>query len=277
MGPWYRSLPPVTAHVPCGEGTHTIRWSDGKLELTGHPDAEAELVLAALGGETPACVEIAQTWDRYSADPELLAILPRSADDRIEVSWDHVAVARNPAGSSRVGSLGSLGNLLATTPMMSRTTLPPTVPPRLRQMHAEAQALRQRRLELLTLLALGPGFQLRLAGGIAAAHAAARSPALTAALAGRFAPVAATWLGIDPDDITVTAHQGPGWGTIRVFGDSAWASLPVGWLASVWACDLAATDGGLVVGVTEPGWPATRVLALPEPDSDPVELAVHRA
>lgn len=277
MDAWYRSLPPATAQVPCGERTHTIRWADGKLELTDHPDEDAELVLAALGADTPACVEIAQTWDRYSTDTELLAVLPRSADDRIEMSWGHVAEARNPAGSGRSVALGSLGSLAAMAPLTSRPSLPHSAPLRIRQLHEQAQATRRRRLEILTLLALGSDFQLRLAGAIAAANARAPSPATTAALAGRFAPVAAKWLRIGPDDIVVTAHRGPGWGTIRVFGDSAWAALPVGWLSSVWACGLAATDGHLVVGVTDPGWPTTRVLALPGPDSDPVELSVHRS
>jgi hypothetical protein len=51
-------------------------------------------------------------------------------------------------------------------------------------------------------------------------------------------------------------------------------SLPVSWLASVWACGLAVVDGHLVVAVEEPGWPRARVLALAEPSADPVSLVV---
>ena len=62
------------------------------------------------------------------------------------------------------------------------------------------------RIELLELLALGPGFQFRLSGTVSAAWAApdradARArhrPAFTAALTGRFAPSAGEWLGITP-------------------------------------------------------------------------------
>jgi hypothetical protein len=112
-------------------------------------------------------------------------------------------------------------------------------------------------------------------------------PLLTAALAGRFAPVAAEWLGIHPDDVTVKLHTGPGWGTLRLAEgtrastgalDSArtlWAALPASWLPSVWACGLALVDGHLIIGVTTPGWPAARVLAVPSPGAQPVEIEVH--
>ena len=66
--------------------------------------------------------------------------------------------------------------------------------------------------------------------------------------------------------MTVTPHEGPGWGTLTVTGTGAArrlrASLPVGWLADVWACGLAVAGGYLVVGVDEPGYPLARVQAL---------------
>jgi hypothetical protein len=144
------------------------------------------------------------------------------------------------------------------------------------------------RFELLELLALGPEFQFRLSGAAAAAWAAddraqeraERRPELTAALTGRFAPAAAEWLGIDPDAVTITPHEGPGWGTLSVSGDGEsrrlTGALPVGWLADVWACGLTLADGHLVVGVIEPGHPRARVLALPEPGVDPVPLEINR-
>jgi hypothetical protein len=100
-----------------------------------------------------------------------------------------------------------------------------------------------------------------------------------AALAGRLAPAAAAWLGIDPDLVDVVPHDGPGWGRLDLRGAGSErrlsAALPVGWLASVWAAGLAVTDGHLVVEVTEAAWPDAAVLGVPEPGADPVTLNVR--
>ena len=89
-------------------------------------------------------------------------------------------------------------------------------------------AAQRRRDDLLSLLALGYGFQVRLMGQVAATHAArlaaahtargggeqaGSGPALVAAITGRLAPVAEEWLGIDPDQVVVSLHSGPGWGS----------------------------------------------------------------
>ena len=74
---------------------------------------------------------------------------------------------------------------------------------------AGAEEARQRRIDLLSLLALGPAFQVRLIGQVIAAHAEpgrtqhgpSIRPALKAALDGRLALVAERWLGIDPDQV----------------------------------------------------------------------------
>jgi hypothetical protein len=79
--------------------------------------------------------------------------------------------------------------------------------------------------------------------------------------------------------VTVTPHEGPGWGAIELTGHAEArrlrAALPVSWLADVWACGLAVVAGHLVVAVEEPGHPHARVLALPTPDADPVTLEVR--
>src|SRR5215475_6951457 len=122
-------------------------------------------------------------------------------------------------------------------------------------------ARQERRIELLALLALGAEFQFRLAGTVTAAWAAperaaeraSRRAEFAGVLTGRFALAAQDWAGIDPDAVTVTPHEGPGWGTIAVTGTGRGrrlrASLPLGWLASVWACGLALVDGHLVVAI----------------------------
>ena len=79
--------------MPCGAGRHTVRWEAGSLRLDSHPDAEGELVLAALGGEKARCLELAEAWARHTSDLSVLAIWPRGPDDEITVGWDDVIAA----------------------------------------------------------------------------------------------------------------------------------------------------------------------------------------
>lgn len=152
---------------------------------------------------------------------------------------------------------------------------------------AEHIRRQQRRVEVLELLSLGPALQFRLSGAVCAAWAgpdraaerAAHRPELAAALTGRFAPAAAEWLGIDQDAVTVAPHEGDGWGSVELTGTGRdrrlRATLPVSWLAGVWACGLAVVDGHLVVAVDEPGYPEARVLGLAAPAATPVTFTVR--
>jgi len=98
-GPWFTSLPPCETLVPCGRGRHCVRWEAGELRLASHADPEAELVLAALGGDKARCVEIAEAWRRHTADLTVLGIGPRSPADEVTVSWDleHGVLLRDDA------------------------------------------------------------------------------------------------------------------------------------------------------------------------------------
>jgi hypothetical protein len=268
---WFTSLPPCEATVPCGTGSHALRWDAGKVELPSHPDAEAELVLAALGGEKPGCVGLAEAWGRHTDDLSVLAIWPRGRDDEILVNWESVGDIRWPAAVSsgpmqlpRPGRPGQPSRGHAAT-------------------QAEMERAAQRTIDLMSLLALGAGFHTRLSGHVAAAHAAGPTevtrPALGVALTGRLAPVAEKWIGIDPNQVKASLHAGNGWGGSEMTGKGEQRmlafALPVGWLASVWACGLALAGRHLVVAVTRPGWPDAEVLALPGPGTEPVPLGVH--
>jgi hypothetical protein len=144
----------------------------------------------------------------------------------------------------------------------------------------------RRRNDMLSLLALGYGFQVRLIGQVAEAHADRPEgtmqkirPPLVAAITARLAPLAEQWLGIDPDQVVVTLHHGPGWGSAELTGRGEQrrlrVSLPAGWLARVWAAGLALTGRHLVVAVARAGWPDARVLALRAPGTEPVPLDVR--
>ena len=155
--------------MPCGTGRHTVRWEAGSLELPSHPDVEGELVLAALGGEKARCVEVAQAWARHADDLSVLAIGPRGPADQIAVDWDDVLAAEQ-AGSPATGRARP-----RSTPMRLASQPGPTLAragARQRQMQEERLKAQRRRNDVLSLLALGYGFQVRLIGQVAAAHAA---------------------------------------------------------------------------------------------------------
>ncbi len=240
-GPWYTCLPDCEALVPCGTGQHAVRWEAGSLRLPQHPDAEGELVLAALGGEKAGCIELAEAWGRHNADLSVLAIGPRRRADEISVSWDDVAAAAQAGQAVPGGTPQPRPRRLA-----SRTPgLQAMASARYRQVSAEMEQARQRRNDILSLLALGYGFQVRLIGQVAAAHAArleeqaeeaeATRPALVAAIAGRLAPAAEQWLGIDPDQVVVDLAPRAGVGIGRAGPAAApsggcWSvSGPTGW------------------------------------------------
>lgn len=104
---WYLSLPSADTEVPCGAGLHTVRWEGGQLSLPAHPDAEAELVLGALGGDKPGCVTLAETWARHVSDLAVLTAGPRSTSDRVAVSWDQVDRQRASwIGPGQAGGFG---------------------------------------------------------------------------------------------------------------------------------------------------------------------------
>ena len=326
---WWAALPPTMARVTCGEHTHRLRWAAGGLTAEDHPDAEGELVLAALGGEQAACVTLVESWGARGDDLEVLAVGPRSAADELTISQDDVAEMRQFPG----GWIGT--GPLRTGPMITPRRPWPGAVPRARlargvasygatsgvtaraggfhggtaysstritasarisagrglraggplRQHPELDRASQRRIELFSLLALGPAFQLRLAGTVAAAWAdggrraddrAPAAPALAAALAGRLAPAACDWLGVDPELVEVTLHEDTGWGRLAAAGERGLrAALPVGWLASVWAAGLAVVAGHLVVAVQRAAWPRATVLAVREPGAGPVILEVR--
>jgi hypothetical protein len=285
-GPWFTSLPPCETLVPCGQGQHAVRWEAGELRLASHADLEAELVLVALGGEGARCVEIAEAWRRHAADLTVLGLGPRDEADQVAVSWDDVDAAEQAARGG-AGGPGRWG-WMASPPRaaMARAAI------RHQQYQEEAGEANQRRLDMLSLLALGTEFQVRLIGQVVAAradrldepdeHGNSIRPALKAALAGRVALVAEQWLGIDPDQVEVSLlPPGAGWGSVELTGRGEQrrllVSLPAWWLARVWACGLALTSRHLVVAVERAGWPDAQVLALRAPGAEPVSLSAHAA
>jgi len=211
----------------------------------------------------------------------------RSGQPRRHWPWHRLARRRatyggflSPGQALIAASSRPASHLIAAPAGRASASLFPAAP---KLDHAAAQ-----QLELLRLLALGPGFQLRLSATVAAAWADGGSraadrdagrPALVAALAGRLGPAAQDWLGIDPGRVDVALHEGAGWGQLVMAGKGGErrlrAALPVGWLASVWSAGLAVVAGHLVVTIVEADWPAATVVGVPEPGAEPVILEVR--
>jgi hypothetical protein len=288
--PWFMCLPSCEAHVPCGQGRHIVRWEAGALQLAQHADPEAELVLAALGGEQARCVELAEAWGRHAFDLSVLAIGPRGPADEIRISWEDVDAAAQGSGPGALPPIPAPARTahLAAPTRLASPSVPTAARAQARRQQAEQEMARaaQRRNDMLSLLALGYGFQVRLIGQVAEAYASSPAeemdkvrPPLVAAITARLALVAEEWLGIDPDQVVVSLHRGPGWGSVELTGRGEQrrlrVSLPAGWLARVWAAGLALTGRHLVVAVQRAGWPDARVLALRAPGTEPVPLDVH--
>jgi hypothetical protein len=89
-----------------------VRWEAGQLTAADHPDAEEELVLAALGGDRAECVELAESWAARNDDLEVLVLGPRSAADELTITPEEIErLRRGPGwmgfpGGSRAGFHG---------------------------------------------------------------------------------------------------------------------------------------------------------------------------
>ena len=313
--PWWAALLPAEARIRCGPGEHVLRWADGRLHATDHDDIEGELVLAALGGDRTECVAMLEAWGTHADDLDVLALGPRSPADELAVTpelVDELRAALGPAarsvpmrpwpapgpasggGPAGPGAPGTappgpgpsahaapgFGSLRGGVRARALRGMPA------RRLSPEQDRAQARRVELLSLFALGRDFQLRLSAQVAAAWSddvpagPARGrgnaqPALVAALAGRLAPAAGPWAGLDPDTVRATLHEGPGWGSVGGDGSGLRAALPLGWLARVWAPGFPVADGHLVVDVLEVGWPQVRVLGLPAPGAEPAVLSIQ--
>jgi hypothetical protein len=279
--PWWAAFPPLSARVPCGAATHQLRWAGGELTAADHADAESELVLAALGGEAAGCVQMIQAWNGHCDDPDVLALGPRGARDKL-ARRDAGDVMPRSGWSGRTVSSRPMAMAYSSTVTMSLGTSSIRI-----KSGRPADPATARRAELLELFRLGRGFQFRLAAVVAANLAVRQATAtavpraeltaeLTAALSGRFAPAAASWLGIGPDDVDVTGYDGAGWGELALAGGRLRAALPAGCLASVWAPGIAVIGRRLVVEVTGGSWPVLEVRAVRHPGSEPEPMRITR-
>ncbi len=205
--PLWAAFGPAEAYVSCGGGQHTLRWADGAVEAVDHPDAEAELVIAALGGAPTPCLDLVRAWGRHREDLSVLAVGPRSANDLLTLGPDAIeelaspdrhgwgllsspaarraalarapvtgsqaaAIVRSSAGLSLApGAAGTTGSSFATYGSVIRKRSSGYVP--MGGAHADPRArFRTEHAELFALMALGPQFQFRMSASVANAWSA---------------------------------------------------------------------------------------------------------
>jgi hypothetical protein len=108
---WWAAFGPAETKLRCGDSEHRLRWADGMLQAVDHPDAEGELVLAALGGDTSPCLDLVAAWGKHSDDLAVLAIGPRSATDRLTFPVSVLDEIAAPSGNSQGRAVSIAGTI----------------------------------------------------------------------------------------------------------------------------------------------------------------------
>jgi hypothetical protein len=205
--PWWAAFELADTEVSCGAASHRVRWTDGTLSAVDHPDAEGELVLAALGGDATPCLDLVRTWGLHCDDLAVLAIGPRSAEDKLTITtatldestiqpWPVGSVGYGPGLTHRSQIIGHRGTIHRASSLAAfrsagfagmtvggpragsapMRAAPPWAGPRplaaSLRMAMRGKGDGRARAELLRLLALGAPFQWRLSAAVAHAWSA---------------------------------------------------------------------------------------------------------
>lgn len=226
--PWWAPVTAVSTSLACSGEDHEVRWENGALVFPAHADVEAERTLGALGASPPRCLYLCRVWEELIADPVLITLARRPGEADI-------GIASDPHGPTSL-----------------------------------AADLRRRDAFLL-LFSLPAPFIDRAALGAAASAAAKWSDAafrsshglrLGAALSARAVPALRRLAGelAGPDEpllvhcIPAGERQGPLVRAERTaIGFEVTASLPLGWIASVWGPGISEPDGAMVLAVRATG------------------------
>jgi hypothetical protein len=116
--PWWSAFGPAEATWRCGEVQHRLRWEAGRLTAPDHPEAEAELVLSALGGDQPECIRLLRAWGEHCDDLDVLMLGPRSSTDTLTVDSDDAEQFRlGPAGWAGRASRTKPGGVIPGMPL----------------------------------------------------------------------------------------------------------------------------------------------------------------
>ncbi|HET9442886.1 MAG TPA: hypothetical protein VFO65_06155 [Acidimicrobiales bacterium] len=255
MTPWWAAVAPAEATVDCGRAAHRLRWAAGRLELVDH-DGDAERVMGVLGSDLPACVRVKAAWEARAADVGLVTLGRRPGEADLGLGRDGAAAVAPPAPA-------------------------PGAPP--------AEAAGRRRDDLLALLSLPAAMIDRLVLGVFAdaadrwadeefrrVHGLRLGAAVTARATPALRRLGAELAGGGPVEVQC-APAGPGEGPEvearrAAGGVRVTATLPLGWVASVWGAGISEPDGRFVLALAPGGDLEVEVAAW-----EPLEVGRWRA
>lgn len=214
MSHWWAGIPAVEVEVPCGGGTHTVRWEAGELIAVDHGGLRGEPALASPAGETVPCLELLRTWSRRADDPHVLTLASRGPTDPLNIDLDGL---RFDYGGPRHQTEEQTVRLIAAGGRL---------PDRLQ---ATTAAIWTRRLRT--------------------GHSAPETalPQLEAALYGRVLRTLRAWLGEPQLTVELTMIGPEEQRRIVRTTDGIDVSLPFSWLPEVWMRGLAVTAGRLCI------------------------------
>jgi hypothetical protein len=255
MTEWWMGIPPAESTVACGPDPHRVRWQDGRLTAVDHADPDAEAVLAALGGDEPACLTLLRHWAAHADDPRVLTLAGRHPGDTLGLGPSDAEQVRAIVHQDAVGAVPILSTGGHGRPGPGRAAL--------------------HHLGLIELLALDAAVGRRLQSEVARSLAERATDAdlvvLEAATVGRLLPIARRWSGA-ARPVEITLGDAP---SVEVEGRAVRVTVGRNWLAGIWGRYLSVVDHFLVLDVHRIVDVRAEVTAVAEPGGERVRLTLR--
>jgi hypothetical protein len=291
---WWRAHRPTGIAIECSGEKHTLRWENGDLHTLDHGDPEGERVLASLGGERCACVEILDRWEKHRADLRVLTLASRGARDLILPTSAQAQRVRRTAlarGGRRVQAVAAPqlqrpSGWVGVGPPLHRvvsshggTTISSLV--------AAAKPWPTSELDsydpLISVLSLGGGLPDRLVATVLATWSEKvadgdygdHRPELCIALFSRAKLAIQDWLGDGTASVVVEMIEPSATPGVRREEDLLVASLPFKWLSDIWARGVSMVLGRFAISLLERSDERERVLTLGADLSDPKPVTIN--
>ncbi|HVM06868.1 MAG TPA: hypothetical protein VM345_00265 [Acidimicrobiales bacterium] len=246
---WHEGLAPVDVDLPVDRDLHRIRWEDGRLVLLAHPDPDAEIALAALGGGRCACLDVFDAWTAQLDDPEVLTVGRRHLSEQIQADRTTLGRLEREATRWQAQWAAAMDDLRVAGDVNGST--------RLAAVAERAERRLRTRLGFIRVLALDVELQDRLQLTVlAGAEARWSDPMFRERHRARLhaALIARAWSPLEEAGFATLAG---GRAAIELLDPGAPAvitperiALPLSWLTNVWGRGVALDEGRFVVEVS---------------------------
>jgi hypothetical protein len=285
--PTLRQLPEATGRVACSGETHAIRWEAGDLVALDHADPEGERALAALGGQSCACLDLLGAWTRRRGDAALLSALRRGSQDPVHPegvrpglfpAYPSTTGPRNVVSAGRGGGMKRGRTRYGLSMSMTGSAVPPG------SLGPPVSASSTPEDDIMLLADLGHDLTLRLGAtvtsalleGLTTPEGASVRPALEASLFGRAAAALRTWLGLADLELDLAVTEPDTEPGLRWDGSGpVHLALPFEWVMTVWGSDLTVVAGRFCLGVVERDGPRTTLISVGTDLGPPRRLTIE--